>query len=216
MDPPKSHMRPAVSSAYVDHERNSHHNRPDHEPDLDAISEEEDRAHPTLTRHMSFDSCGGDSSFTSLSDIIDGLPTAVKTSLGPLRTIRRSASIRSWVSYFYEISTSSIGAQIPHEEEHRRTLVSTTTTEVEMQEEEHQQPMNSNQKRRRTSSNMAMRNAKDHPPSAELVEYVELERKGIDRFCGIQGTGLLSAIICIFAGSTASLASNTCSTQASS
>lgn len=188
MDPPKGHTRSAAST-HVNHERSFHHDRPDHETDLDAIGEKGDEAHPTLTRHMSFDSCGGDSNFTSLSDIIDGLPTAVKSSLGPLRTIRRSASIRSWVSYFYEISTNSMGAHISHEEEHRRTLVSTTTTEVEMQQEQHQQAMNSNQKRRRTSNTLSMRNPKDHPPSGELVEYVEPERKGIDRFCGMQGMG---------------------------
>lgn len=198
MNPPNSHLRPAA-----DHERKFHHlDSPHHEPEsLHAISEElhHDEAHPLLAGQMSFDSCGNDSNFTSLSDLIDGLPTAVKSSLGPLRTIRRSASIRSWVSYFYERSTSSMGAHLSHHEEehHRRTLVSTTTTEVEMQEEQQQQqqPTNSNSKRRRTSTNMSMRNAKEHTLSGELVEYAEPERKGIDRFCGMQGTRSFSAAI---------------------
>ncbi|CAN8102733.1 unnamed protein product [Discula destructiva] len=184
-------MRPMAS--HVGPEWNLPHDQDDHEPDLDPISEEEDDAHSRLPRHISFDSCGGaGSSSLSLSDIIDGLPTAVKTSLGPLRTIRRSASIRSWVSYFYEISTSSMGTQISHEEHaeaHRRTVVSTTTTEVEMKEQHHgQQPMNSNQKRRRTSSSAVYaRHPKDLSPSSELVEYVDQERRCMDRFCGIQG-----------------------------
>lgn len=190
MGPAQGHV-PSVESVRVDFERSHHLDRSDHEPNLGAISEEGDPYQQHLPRHMSFDS--SDSTFNSISDIIDGLPTAVKAGLGPLRTIQRSASIRSWVSYFYERSASSMGAQMAREEhrqEHRRTLVSTTTTEVEMQEqhqEQHQQPMNSNQKRRRTSTTTPMRSPKDHPPSSELAEYVEPERKGIDRFCGMQG-----------------------------
>lgn len=46
------------------------------------------------------------SAASSLSDIVNDLPTALKSSLGPLRTIRRSMSIRGWVSYLHEISTA--------------------------------------------------------------------------------------------------------------
>lgn len=177
----------------MDHDRDfHHHDRHNHKPDLASRSEGEARARPGLGTHISFDSPG--SHPTSLSDIIDGLPTAVKSSLGPLRIIRRSARIRSWVSYFYEISASSMGAELSHQEhagQHRQTLVSTTstttTTDVEM-EEQHQLLMNSNQKRPRNSSTAAhTRNSKDLPASHELVEYVEQGRKDIDRFCGIQG-----------------------------
>ncbi|KAJ4390549.1 hypothetical protein N0V93_004145 [Gnomoniopsis smithogilvyi] len=194
MIPPKSHMRPGASaSAHVlsDRKHDIHLERLDHDTDLTDIDEELE-ARDSLAQHMSFDSSDeSDFNHTSLSDIIDGLPTAVK-SLGPLRTIRRSASIRSWVSYFYEISTSSMGAQISHEEhaeEHHHTLVSTstTTTEVELQQQQHQ-PMNS--KRRRASN--TMRSTKGPATSTELVEYVDPERKGIDRFCGIQGQSLVN------------------------
>lgn len=202
MVPPKSHMR-AVAPVHMlaDHTQDFHFENFDHETDLDSISEEQhhddarDARTTSTQRGLPFvdNSDESDSNYTttSLSDIIvDGLPTAVKV-LGPLRTIRRSASIRSWVSYFYEISTSSMGAQVSHEEHHaegahHHTLVatSTTTTEVEMSEQhQHHQPMNS--KRRRASN--TMRSSKGQASSTELVEYIEPERKGIDRFCGMQG-----------------------------
>lgn len=209
MAPPKSHMR-AVAPVHMlaDHTQDFHYENFDHETDLESINEEHDdtRDACTITKSQRLPfvdhSEESDSNYTttSLSDIIvDGLPTAVKV-LGPLRTIRRSASIRSWVSYFYEISTSSMGAQVSHEEHHgegghheHHTLVatSTTTTEVEMSEQhqhQHHQPMNS--KRRRASN--TMRSSKGQAPSTELVEYVEPERKGIDRFCGMQGASFTS------------------------
>lgn len=203
MAPTKSHMQ-AVAPVHMlaNHTQDFHYENFDHETDLESINEELDDTRDARTttkpQRLPFvdHSDESDSNYTtttSLSDIIvDGLPTAVKV-LGPLRTIRRSASIRSWVSYFYEISTSSMGAQVSHEEHHaegghheHHTLVatSTTTTEVEMSEQhQHHQPMNS--KRRRASN--TMRSSKGQAPSTELVEYVEPERKGIDRFCGMQG-----------------------------
>ncbi|KAJ4412420.1 hypothetical protein N0V82_008815 [Gnomoniopsis sp. IMI 355080] len=210
---PISHTRPVVSAHVLsDRKHDIHLERLDHETDLSDIDEELIEARDSLGHHrrsLPFDNSDeSDSNYTtSLSDIIDGLPTAVK-SLGPLRTIRRSASIRSWVSYFYERSTSSMGAQISSshqehaEEHHHHTLVSTstTTTEVELQQQQqqrqqrhhqhhHHQPMNS--KRRRASN--AMRSTKGQSSSStELVEYVEPERKGIDRFCGIQGQHLVN------------------------
>lgn len=213
MAPPKNHMRTVAPPLHMlsDHTQDFHFENFDHETDLDSISEEQQHDDTRTARTATSTSTSkrgrlpfldnsdeSDSNYTttttSLSDIIvDGLPTAVKV-LGPLRTtIRRSASIRSWVSYFYEISTSSMGAQVSHEEpegghhEHHHTLVatSTTTTEVEMQEQHHRhQPMNS---KRRRASNTMRSCSKGQASSTELVEYVEPERKGIDRFCGMQG-----------------------------
>ncbi|PSR77126.1 hypothetical protein BD289DRAFT_445821 [Coniella lustricola] len=46
-------------------------------------------------------------SSTLLSDrVAEGLPTALKSSFGPLRTIRRSVSIRGWAAYLQEVSTT--------------------------------------------------------------------------------------------------------------
>lgn len=171
-------------------------------------SEEEDQvqghtrqAHAPRLPPLSFEPTDGhESSSTSLSDIIEGLPLAVKSSLGPLRTIRRSVSIRGWASYFYEISTSSrtdhMGNATSREQRaearqcHSHTLaVSTsTTTSLEMQ----QQQNNCGQRRRtgpstvRSGSKWAKQKA---TTSTEVFEYREqnVQKSVIDRFCGLQG-----------------------------
>lgn len=161
-----------------------------HEANLGVINEEHDtqltHQHHANFTPLSFESSeGSESSSTSLSDILEGLPTAVKSSLGPLMTIRRSVSIRGWVSYFYEISTNSTSAMdttMSHEEraEHHTLVSTSTTTAVGMQQQAHQS--NQGQKRRRASTTRSTKT------STELVEYVEpRERLGIDRFCGLQG-----------------------------
>lgn len=132
---------------------------------------------------------GADTGSTSLADIIEGLPTAVKSSLGPLRTIRQSVSIRSWVSYFCEISNGSTTSTVAHEEhtESHHTVVSTSAAGLEM----HHQQMNSSQKRRRTSS---IRTISDSRPCAQAASTdlvacpdVPQQQCTIDRFCGKQG-----------------------------
>lgn len=161
-------------------------------------SQQQQQHHHTQYKPLTFGPTdNSESTSTSLSDIIDGLPTAVKSSLGPLRTIRRSVSIRGWASYFYEItanSTTTMGANISHEEaseQHHHTMVSTSrTTAVELQEQHHRQqqhhiaqayqttmqPHQSNHgERRRTKS------------TRQIVPYVEPERTRIDQFCGLQG-----------------------------
>lgn len=172
------------------------------EPDRDGYLEEyneEGQKHQSLTRResqsnfnpISFEASEeSESSSTSLSDIIESLPTAVKSSLGPLMLIRRSVSIRGWVSYFYEISTNSTGsmATTSSHEEHaeRHTLVSTsTTTEVEMRQQGGAHQSNQGQKRRRASAHSTR-------TSTEVIEYIEpQQRMEIDRFCGLQGKSRL-------------------------
>lgn len=198
MTPPKSHIMRPMAPAHAfsaEHSQDFRLERLDHDTtDVEAVREERDTA---LAQRLRFDnSDDSDSSYTLLSDILDGLPTAVVKSLGPLRTIRRSASIRGWVSYFYEISTSSMGAHVSHEahveehhHHHHQTLVSTSTTtaEVEMQQQHLQQHQPMNSKRRRASNAMRTTTMGQASSSTELVEYVEPERRGIDRFCGMQG-----------------------------
>lgn len=131
---------------------------------------------------------------TSLSDIIDNLPSAVKSSLGPLNTIRRSVSIRGWASYFYEISSNTMGATASHHEgattaaaaAHRTTVVSrtTSTTAVEMQ-----QHSNRGEKRAAAPAQaQAQAHSSRRLPEPPLYEYEEPDQNfGINRFCGLQG-----------------------------
>lgn len=143
---------------------------------------------------MAFESSDPEAnSLTSLSDILDNLPSAVKCSLGPLNTIRRSVSIRGWASYFYEISSNTMGATASHHQgattaataaAHRTTVVSrtTSTTAVEMQQH----------------SNRGEKRVAAHPQQAQrrLAEppfYDEPDQNfGIDRFCGLQGQLLVN------------------------
>lgn len=150
----------------------------------------------TITTHhhhnfapMAFESSDPEAtSLTSLSDIIDNLPSAVKTSLGPLNTIRRSVSIRGWASYFYEISSNTMGATASHHEglsaaaSHRTTVVSrtTSTTAVEMQQ-------HSNRGEKRMAA-PAQAQAQTHRRLPEPPLYEEPDQNfGINRFCGLQG-----------------------------
>lgn len=153
------------------------------------------QAASTITTHhhhhhnfapMAFESSDPEAtSLTSLSDILDNLPSAVKTSLGPLNTIRRSVSIRGWASYFYEISSNTMGASASHHEgpaaaaaAHRTTVVSrtTSTTAVEMQQ-------HSNRGEKRVA---APAQAQRRPPEPPLYEEPD-QNFGINRFCGLQG-----------------------------
>lgn len=189
MYPPTDHLLPA-GPTNVHHDGNFAIEESQHETNLRVINEEQDtrlaHQHHANFTPLSFDTSeGSESTSTSLADILEGLPTAVKSSLGPLMTIRRSVSIRGWVSYFYEISTNStsaMGATMSHQEraEHHTLVSTSTTTAVEMQQQAHQS--NQGQKRRRASTTRSTRT------STELVEYVEpRQRLGIDRFCGLQG-----------------------------
>lgn len=178
-------------------------NSSDQDEEESATSEEEDQiqGHSRLPS-VSFEPTDGhESSSTSLSDIIEGLPLAVKSSLGPLRTIRRSVSIRGWASYFYEISTSSradhMGNTTSREQRagtrqcHSHTLaVSTsTTTSVEMQQQQ-----SSRGQRRRTGSFATTKSGskwdkQKATTSTEVYEYrgQNAQISAIDRFCGLQG-----------------------------
>lgn len=144
--------------------------------------------HHNFTTPMAFESSDPEApSLTSLTDIIDNLPSAVKSSLGPLNTIRRSVSIRGWASYFYEISSSTMGASASHHEgsspaaaaaaAHRTTVVSRTTTAVEMQQ-------HSNRGEKRVAAP-----AQRRLPEPPLYEEPD-QNFGINRFCGLQGKEL--------------------------
>lgn len=138
---------------------------------------------------MAFESSDPEAtSLTSLSDILDNLPSAVKSSLGPLNTIRRSVSIRGWASYFYEISSNTMGATVSHHEgpaaagSHRTTVVSrtTSTTAVEMQQ-------HSNRGEKRVAAHAhAHAQSQRRPPEPPLYEEPD-QNFGINRFCGLQG-----------------------------
>lgn len=154
----------------------------------------------TITTHhhhhnftpMAFESSDPEAtSLTSLTDIIDNLPSAVKSSLGPLNTIRRSVSIRGWASYFYEISSNTMGASASHHEgsssaaagaaAHRTTVVSRTTTAVEMQ-----QHSNRGEKRVAAPAHAQSQRRLPEPPLYEEPD----QNFGINRFCGLQGKEL--------------------------
>lgn len=160
------------------------------------------QAAATITTHhhnfapMAFESSDPEATsltLTSFSDIIDNLPSAVKSSLGPLNTIRRSVSIRGWASYFYEISSNTMGATASHHEgstttaaAQRTTVVSrtTSTTAVEMQ-----QHSNRGEKRAAAPAQaQAQAHSSRRLPEPPLYEYEEPDQNfGINRFCGLQG-----------------------------
>ncbi|POS81247.1 hypothetical protein DHEL01_v200347 [Diaporthe helianthi] len=135
----------------------------------------------------------------SLSDILDNLPSAVKTSLGPLNTIRRSVSIRSWASYFYEISSNTMGVAASHHEgataargssSSSTTVVSrtTSTTAVEMQ-----QYSNRGEKRAAATTGATTSHARAQRRIAEGPIQDEVDYNfGINRFCGLQGQLLVN------------------------
>jgi hypothetical protein len=146
---------------------------------------------------MAFESSDPEAnSFTSLSDILDNLPSALKSSLGPLNTIRRSVSIRGWASYFYEISSNSMGATASHHEGATAAAATTTatatatatattvvsrttsTTAVEMQ-----QHSNRGQKRVAAHAQPGQRQRYFEPPLYDETD----QNFDIDRFCGLQG-----------------------------
>lgn len=195
-------------------------NSSDQDEEETATSEEEEQVqgHTTRQSHaprlppLSFEPTDGhESSSTSLSDIIEGLPLAVKSSLGPLRTIRRSVSIRGWASYFYEISTSSrtehMGNTKSREQRaearqchsHSIAVSTSTTTSVEMQQQQQQQ--NSRNQRRRAGHSTTRSGSKwakqKATTSTEVFEYREPvpQKSSIDRFCGLQGKEQPSAFL---------------------
>lgn len=189
----KNHLR-STAPPHMNHDRSFVIEEADHDAYLAGINEEGAK-HQGITRHehhtnfnpITFETSEeSENPSTSLLDIIENLPTAVKSGLGPLMLIRRSVSIRGWVSYFYEISTNSTGAMATttSREEHaeRHTVVSTsTTTEVEMKQQGGAHQSNQGQKRRRASTHSTR-------TSTEVVEYIEpQQRMEIDRFCGLQG-----------------------------
>lgn len=210
---PPTSRRPVAHLHCMD---NNHHNAPveansssdqdEEESGTSGGGDQRQGSHSRLSP-LSFAPAHGheSSGSTSLSDIIEGLPLAVKSSLGPLRTIRRSVSIRGWASYFYEISTSSrtvhTGNTTSREQRtaarqcHSHTLaVSTsTTTSVEMQQ---QQDNRGGGPRRRTGPSSSTTVQSDSKwaeqkatTSTEVYEYREqnAQKSAIDRFCGSQG-----------------------------
>lgn len=210
---PSASRRQVPSIPCMDNHRNvfAEADSSDQDEGESATSGEEDRieghtcqSHAPRLQSLSFEPTDGhESSSTSLSDIIEGLPLAVKSSLGPLRTIRRSVSIRGWASYFYEISTSSrtdhMGNATSQEQRaearqchsHTLAVATSTTTSVEMQQQQ-QQSSNRTQRRRmgpstvRSGSKWAKQKA---TTSTEVFEYQgqNVQKSSIDRFCGLQG-----------------------------
>ncbi|KAG8168230.1 hypothetical protein KVR01_003919 [Diaporthe batatas] len=153
-------------------------------------------SHNSFHHPMAFESSPSDPETSSLlthppslSDILDNLPSAVKSSLGPLNTIRRSVSIRSWASYFYEISSNTMGVAASHEgatAARSTTVVSrtTSTTAVEMQQ-------HSNRGEKRVAA--AHSQAQAQRRMAEPPHYEEVDQSfGINRFCGLQGQLLVN------------------------
>lgn len=185
----QQYLRSHAAPPPMDHDRDLSAEEAGHETQMGGTLNEKANTHQSLSHHQhqaNSNPAGYERSEeteynpTSLSDIIEGLPTAVKCSLGPLMTIRRSVSIRSWVSYIYEISTNNT---VPREgRAERHTLVSTsTTTEVEMKQQGGAPQSNQGQKRRRASTHSTR-------TSTEVIEHVEpYQRMEIDRFCGLQG-----------------------------
>lgn len=207
---PSASRRQVVSASCMDNQQNVlvEADSSDQDEEESQISEDEDQiqvhARPSRAPRLpplSFEPTDGhESSSTSLSDIIEGLPLAVKSSLGPLRTIRRSVSIRGWASYFYEISTSArtdhMGNTTSREKRaearqchsHTVAVSTSTTTSLEMQ-----QPQSNCGQRRRTGSSTVRSGSKwskqKATTSTELFEYREqnMQKSAIDRFCGLQG-----------------------------
>ncbi|KKY38572.1 hypothetical protein UCDDA912_g01409 [Diaporthe ampelina] len=144
---------------------------------------------------MAFESSDPEAtSLASLPDILDNLPSAVRTSLGPLNTIRRSVSFRGWASYFYEISSNTMGTTASHHQApaaaaaaHRTTVVSrtTSTTAVEMQQ-------HSNRGEKRVAAPLpAQAQTQRRLPEPPLYEEPDQDL-GINRFCGLQGQLLVN------------------------
>ncbi|KAI3397766.1 hypothetical protein diail_10419 [Diaporthe ilicicola] len=167
-------------------------------------AEQQQQAPSSITTHhhhnftpMAFESSDPEAtSLTSLSDIIDNLPSAVKTSLGPLNTIRRSVSIRGWASYFYEISSNTMGATASHyaaapAAHHRSstTVVSrTTSTTAAAAAVETQHHSNRGEKRAAAPAQAQQRRPPPEPPLYEEPD----QNFGINRFCGLQGQLLVN------------------------
>lgn len=152
---------------------------------------EEGVAHHNF-KPMAFESSDSSTAPVSIADIIEGLPTAVKSSLGPLRTIRRTVSIRGWASYFYEISANQMGTTASHEADaqHHTTVVSgTSTTAVEMQQSGHgdEKRLAAQESHSAAVGTAQGRNTTRQQPVTGLNSEEPGQNAGINRFCGLQG-----------------------------
>ena len=151
----------------------------------------------TTTHHnlgpMAFESSGSETASSSIADIIEGLPTAVKSSLGPLRTIKRSVGIRGWASYFYEISSNSMSTTVSHDTDahHHTTVVSgTSATAVEMQQGnngEKRVAAQENHSGAVSTTQAQQAHAHRQQPVMGLINEEAEQNSGINRFCGLQG-----------------------------
>ncbi|ROW09350.1 hypothetical protein VMCG_02541 [Cytospora schulzeri] len=162
----------------------------------------------SVTHHnfapMAFESTESDTGLISITDIIEGLPTAVKSSLGPLRTIKRSVSIRGWAAYFYEISSNPMGTIASHEtdaqqqqqQQHTTVLSGTSTTAVEMQQSGRGERRLAAQESHSAALSTTQAQAQSQNNKQQLVKGVNNEEPqqnvGINRFCGLQGQLLVS------------------------
>lgn len=153
---------------------------------------EEGVTHHNLTP-MAFESSHSETAPISIADIIEGLPMAVKSSLGPLRTIRRSVSIRGWASYFYEISSNPMGMTASHEMDARHTTVvsGTSTTAVDMQQSDRGEKQMAAQGSHPAAVSTAQAQAQAQTQIQQTMTGLNNEElgqnTGIDRFCGLQG-----------------------------
>lgn len=171
------------------------HPKPQSGPLVVAQDHEESVTHHNFTP-MAFESSDSETAPISIADIIDGLPTAVKSSLGPLRTIRRSVSIRGWASYFFEISSNPMSTAASHETDaqHRTTVVSgTSTTAVEMQQSGRGEKRLATQETHSAAVSTTQAQTQAQAQSKQLqlatgLNNEEPEQKfGINRVCGLQG-----------------------------
>ncbi|KUI68838.1 hypothetical protein VM1G_04394 [Cytospora mali] len=167
----------------------------------------------SVTHHnfapMAFESSDPETSPISITDIIEGLPTAVKSSLGPLRTIRRSVSIRGWASYFYEISSNPMGMTASHETDahhHTTVLSGTSTTAVEMQQSNRGEKRLAAQESHSaavSTTTQAQAQTQHQQPVTGPNNAEPEQNVGINRFCGLQGQLLVSNALSDVRSSTA-------------
>lgn len=181
--------------------------RPTSQPGPLVVSQghEEGVTHHNFTP-MAFESSESNTAPVSIADIIEGLPTAVKSSLGPLRTIRRTVSIRGWASYFYEISSNQMGTAASHETgaQHHTTVVSgTSTTAVEMQQSggRGEKRLAAAQESDSAAVSTTQGQTRTRNIEQQLVTGLDGEiskqNSGVNRFCGLQGKTRIRGIVAL-------------------
>ncbi|ROW16741.1 hypothetical protein VPNG_01662 [Cytospora leucostoma] len=150
---------------------------------------------------MAFDTSDSQTTPISIADIIEGLPMALKSSLEPLRTIRRSVSIRGWASYFLEVSSNTMGTTASHETDHTTIVSGTSATAVEMQQSSNSGELAAVQEsshsgaavgKTHSQAQAQAHNSQTQQSVTGLNNVMPEQNVGINRFCGLQGQLLVS------------------------